>query len=69
MVVEGRRDGLWDFQLILDRRYDPANELDWPALLPAHNLTRWISVDCQRDHVEIELSAAVPDLLVPKPIT
>jgi hypothetical protein len=37
-------------------------EIDWAALLPPKNVTRWMSFDERRRYIEIEPAAAVPDL-------
>lgn len=57
--------GPWTFRLILGRRYNTVAEIDWLSLLPAQDLTRWMSVDRQRNHIELEPAVGKPDLEVP----
>jgi len=53
---------LWDFVFFLDHPVGSSSEIDWTSLLPAKNVTRWLAVDPVRKRIEIEPSAAVPDL-------
>jgi hypothetical protein len=68
-IGESPKQGPWTFRLILNRRYRSVDEIEWPSLLPKYNFTRWISVDCHHNHIEIEPSVAVPDLEVPRPLS
>ena len=53
----------WEFTLMLPRNYDTREEIDWTALLPAENMTRWIALDEDRKYIEIDPAAGVPDLI------
>ncbi len=49
------------FTLLLDQPVPSAEEIDWSALLPPDDVTRWLTVDPGRKQLVIEPSAAVPD--------
>jgi len=51
----------WAFTLLLDRWIRSAEEVDWPALLPSDDVTRWLTVDPQHKQLVIEPTAAVSD--------
>jgi hypothetical protein len=52
----------WQFELLLPHRVDSRQDIDWAALFPADDATRWLAVDLERKFIQIEPSAAVPDL-------
>jgi hypothetical protein len=52
----------WGFTLLLPSTVISREEIDWAALLPPKNVTRWMSFDERRRYIEIEPAAAVPDL-------
>lgn len=56
---------LWDFTLLIDEANIANREIAWDALLPPDNVTRWLSLDKARRHIEIDLAAAIPDDSVP----
>jgi hypothetical protein len=60
-VGDGPRQQEWDFVLFLDRPYGSPQEIDWRRLLPAENMTRWLSADPAKKSIQIEPSAATPD--------
>jgi hypothetical protein len=51
----------WEFTLLLDRSHDSPDQIEWSALLPASDVTKWLSLDPARKRLVIEPSAAVPD--------
>lgn len=51
----------WDFTLLLGRSFDSPGDIDWAALLPPPDVTRWLTVDPNRKHLTIEPAVAVPD--------
>jgi hypothetical protein len=53
---------LWMFTLFLDDLVHSRSEIDWAALLPPDNVTRWLAFDQLGKCLEIDPSAAVPDL-------
>jgi hypothetical protein len=52
----------WQFELILPHRVKSREKTDWTTQLPADDVTRWLVVDEQRQVIQIEPAAAVPDL-------
>jgi len=61
MGIGSRYQERWAFTLLLDRPVRSAEEVDWSALLPPEDVTRWLTVDPGRKQLVIEPSAAVPD--------
>ena len=61
-ICNGPAQAEWDFALILPGSVGSREEIDWAALHPAANVTRWMSFDEGRRYIEIEPAAAVPDL-------
>jgi hypothetical protein len=60
-ICNGSRQAKWTFTLLLPRSYHSREEIDWAALHPAKNVTRWMSIDEDRRYIEIEPAVAVPD--------
>lgn len=52
----------WDFALLVPGSARSRADIDWAAILPAENVTRWMSFDENRRYIEIEPAVAVPDL-------
>ena len=61
-ICNGPRQAEWAFALLLPRPYESWGRIDWAALLPAEDVTRWMSFDENREYLEIEPAVAVPDL-------
>ncbi len=61
-ICNGPHQTEWDFALILPSPVGSREEIDWAALFPAENVTRWIAFDERRRYIEIEPAVAVPDL-------
>ena len=61
-ICHGERQEEWKFTLFLPRQFDSRDAIDWSALLPAENVTRWLALDLVGKRIQIEPSAAVPDL-------
>jgi hypothetical protein len=57
----GQQD-TWEFALLLPRPCPSRDDLDWASLLPPDNMTRWMSFDEGTRTIEIDPSAAEPDL-------
>ena len=51
----------WTFELLLPRTYCSKSEIDWPTLLPAINVTKWLYFNRQKRFMQIEPAAAQPD--------
>jgi hypothetical protein len=51
----------WWFTLLLPSPTVVREAIDWSAVLPPDNVTKWLAVDWKKRHVEIDPSAAVPD--------
>jgi hypothetical protein len=58
----GRQQQEWEFTLLLPTPASSREQIDWAALLPPENVTRWISLDRMAKHIEFAPGAAVPDL-------
>ena len=52
----------WRFTLLLPKPVPSRDKIDWAALLPPDNLTKFIAVDWDQRHIEIDPAVAVPDL-------
>jgi hypothetical protein len=52
----------WEFTLLLPAPVGSREEIDWAALHPPENVTRWMSFNEERRYIEIEPAVAVPDL-------
>ncbi len=64
-ICNGPAQAEWDFVLLLPGPVGSREEIDWAALHPAENVTRWMSFDEGRRYIEIEPAVAVPDLAEP----
>jgi hypothetical protein len=51
----------WEFTLFLPRKVSSREEINWDALLPAKNVTRWLAFDSEHKRLQIEPGAALPD--------
>lgn len=60
-ICSGPKQEQWRFTLLLPYRVGSRGEIDWAALLPAENLTRWLAVDPASKCIEIEPGAAVAE--------
>jgi hypothetical protein len=61
-ICNGPKQAEWEFALLLPRPFRSRQEIDWASLLPAENVTRWLSLDERTRRIEMEPAAAVPDL-------
>jgi hypothetical protein len=61
MGVGPRHQERWEFTLLLNRPADSPEGIDWSALLPPPDVTKWLTVDPIRKQLVIEPGAAVPD--------
>lgn len=57
---EGGQDE-WTFELLLPQCYQSREAIDWQALLPPDDVTRWLYFDRERRFLQIEPAAAVHD--------
>jgi hypothetical protein len=62
-ICDDQRQEVWDFALLLPRRFASREQIDWASLLPPKNMTRWMAFDVHRKYIEIEPAVAVPDLI------
>jgi hypothetical protein len=60
-ICNGPQQAEWDFILFLPHPLRSQEEIDWSALLPAKDVTRWLSVNESTRRIELEPGAAVPD--------
>ena len=61
-ICNGSRQANWSFAVLLPKPFGSREEIDWAALHPAEIVTRWMSFDERRRHIEIEPAVAVRDL-------
>jgi hypothetical protein len=61
-ICNGPKQDEWEFALFLPHPVASHDEIDWSALLPPENVTRWLALDPPGKHVQIEPGAAVADL-------
>ena len=61
-ICNGSRQDAWTFTLFLPHPVRSREEIEWAALLPAENVTRWLAFDQPGKSVQMEPSAAAPDL-------
>ena len=61
-ICNGPAQDEWDFVLVLPNAFGSREEIDWSALLPPKDVTRWMAFDEGRRYIEIDPSVAVPDL-------
>lgn len=66
-MVNGCRDELWSFTLLLGKPIGSVEEVNWASLLPPEEVTRWLTMDLRRQHLVIEPSVTIPDL-PPRPL-
>jgi hypothetical protein len=61
-ICHGNRQAEWTFTLRLPCPVNSREEIDWQSLLPPENVTRWLALDQETRHIEIEPGVAVADL-------
>ena len=61
-ICNGPEQAEWTFALLLPKQFGSREEMDWELLLPAEDVTRWMSFDERKQSLEIEPAVAVPDL-------
>lgn len=62
-ICFGLDQELWELTLKLPGRLKSKEEIDWAALFPPPNVTRWLSFDEERRRITIEPCAAIPDVV------
>jgi hypothetical protein len=60
-IVKVQNQQQWEFKLFLRKRFNSVDEIDWEKYLPPLNVTKWLAVDWDREIIQIEPTAAVPD--------
>jgi hypothetical protein len=60
-ICKGPQQAEWNYALLLPSKVNSREEIDWAALLPPDNVTRWMAVDEYRRYIEIEPAVAAPD--------
>jgi len=61
-IVKGQEQQSWKFELFMPKCFAAPANIDWSALLPPDDVTRWLAIDLQHRKIQIEPAAAVPDL-------
>jgi hypothetical protein len=61
-ICDGDKQEEWRLELLLSRKVGSEAEIDWVALLPPADVTKWIAMDWKKKIIQIEPAAAVPDL-------
>lgn len=64
-IQRGHDQEAWPFTLQIGRGITSRDEIDWARLLPAEDVTGWLSIDLQRKTLKIDPAAAYPDLPAP----
>ena len=57
----------WGFTLILPRSFSERDPIDWSQLLPADDVTGWLSVELDARRLEVDPAAAIPDEVAAPP--
>ena len=60
-ICEGQQQEEWEFTLFLPTVVASRDRVDWAALLPPDNVTRWLAIDSANKRIQLEPAAAVPD--------
>lgn len=60
-ICHGTKQDEWEFTLLLSHPVGSRAEIDWSALLPPENVTRWLAFDQPSKRIQIEPSAAIAD--------
>jgi hypothetical protein len=60
-VCLGNRQEEWSFTLLLLHPVGSRDQIEWQSLLPTENVTRWLALDRDSRHIEIEPGAAAPE--------
>jgi hypothetical protein len=60
-IGNGQKQEQWTFTLFLNHPVGSRSEIEWDALLPPQNRTRWLAVDPVGKRIQIEPSAGVAD--------
>lgn len=61
-ICKGDEQEAWWLEILLPRRIPSRAEIPWEELLPADNVTKWLSMDRSKKLVQIAPAAAIPDL-------
>jgi len=59
--MAGGPDSQWDFTLVLRQPVASRDTVQWSTLLPAEDVTYWLSVDPENMCIEIDLASAISD--------
>lgn len=66
-IFGGRnQETLWRFTLVLPQRTPPDAPIAWAELLPAEDVTGWLSLDFEAKRIGIDPAAAIADAEVPE---
>jgi hypothetical protein len=57
----GSRQEAWTFDLLLPAAVSAREQIDWAQLLPADDVTAWLSVDLKRKHLVMAPADAIED--------
>lgn len=60
-ICNGPKQMEWEFTLLLPAQFTSLGQIDWASLLPAENMTRWLSIDLIGKRIAIEPAVAVRD--------
>jgi hypothetical protein len=59
-ICSGRVQDKWKFTLLLPRPFSSREEIDWASLLPADDVTGWLSLDRHGRRMQMEPAIALP---------
>ena len=60
-IGQGSGQERWTFVLVIGGNIHRREDIKWPALLPAPDVTGWLSIDTARNTLTIDPSSAYPD--------
>ena len=64
-ICAGEEQQPWRFTLLLPHGVPSLEAIDWAALLPGDDVTRWLHLDFERRHLEMEPGVAVEEASQP----
>ncbi len=60
-IGTGSEQSLWNFVVLLGRSFKSRGDANWAELIPAEELTGWLSLDFEGEFLKIDACAGVPD--------
>jgi hypothetical protein len=60
-ICPGAHQERWQFTLLLNQQPACREDIDWDAQLPADCVTKWLALDFETRHIDMQPGAAVAD--------